>query len=344
MYVYGEHDADTLRDMGRVAETAYDAAIMADGHVGYVMPIGGVAAYENKVSPIGVGVDIACGNAAVKLDIPVTKIQPYLEELADEIANTIGFGMGAPTNTAPDAPKDHPLFGDDRWNAVPVQCRGNLQARARAQLGTVGGGNHFVDVFSDEEGSVWVGCHFGSRGLGFIIANGMILEAQGGRWRALNPKADWGRQILLSLNDDIIGLDYWDLMHLAGLYAYAGRDWVVEKVARILGGEIVARVHNNHNFAWEEEHDGKKLIVVRKGSTPAHTRSFIGGTMGNESVIMGALPYNRKTLDSTVHGSGRVMGRMQAKGKVEEGRVRPARPHLPRGDARCAWPGCASWW
>jgi tRNA-splicing ligase RtcB len=110
-------------------------------------------------------------------------------------------------------------------------------------------------------------------------------------------------------------------MHLAGAYAYAGRDWVCQRVARILGAEIMEEVHNHHNFAWRETHQGEELWVVRKGATPAFPgqKGFVGGTMGEKSVILEGVENAsaKHSLYSTVHGAGRVMGRMEAKGKTD---------------------------
>ena len=226
MKILGHHDDKTLQQLRAVAGRADHVALMADGHMGYVMPIGGVAAYRGRVSPIGVGVDIACGNAAIRTDLSAEAIRPHLGELADEIASTIGFGMGRPTNREDDAPTDHPLFHSNAWHAIPAAVRDALRERARSQLGTVGGGNHYVDVFSDESGAIWVGVHFGSRGLGFITAHGFVALAQGGEWRSLTPQrsADMNREVLLDL-DSPLGDAYWTAMSLAGEYAYAGREW-----------------------------------------------------------------------------------------------------------------------
>lgn len=333
MKIYGKHDEKTIAQLEDVARHAERVALMADGHLGYVMPIGGVAAYREKVSPIGVGVDIACGNAAIQTDLRADAIRPYLDDFADEIAATIGFGMGRPTNDHDDAPVDHPLFTSPAWDAIPdAGTREQLRDRARAQLGTVGGGNHYVDVFEDENGDVWVGVHFGSRGLGFIMAHGFVALAQGEPWKGLQPQkqAKMGEEVLLGL-DTPLGDAYWHAMTLAGDYAYAGREWVARTVTRILGGMEVDLVHNHHNFAWKEEHEGEEMIVVRKGATPAFPgqRGFVGGSMGDSSVILrGATNGDTKSqadaLFSTVHGAGRLMGRMQAKGKWKRGEcVRP---------------------
>ena len=316
--VFGKHDEQTLAQLADVASRAEKAALMADGHKGYVMPIGGVAAYRNAVSVVGVGFDIACGNAAIRTDLDIKEFdRSDLGALADEISSTVSFGVGR-SNKAEDAPVDHPLFSSDAWSLLPPVVRETLQDKARAQLGTVGSGNHYVDVFADELGRVWVGVHFGSRGLGHTIASGFLALAQERKWGDRVPE----REALLDLSMPI-GHDYWHLMNLAGEYAYAGREWVARKVVEVLGGTEQEMIHNHHNFAWTEEHDGEKLVVVRKGATPAFPgqRGFVGGSMGDNSVILEGSPQNSETqraaLYSTVHGAGRVMSRTQARGKTK---------------------------
>ena len=320
--VFGEHDDKTLAQLRDVASRADRAALMADGHLGYVMPIGGVAAYHDTVSVVGVGFDIACGNAAIRTDLTFEKnldVITRLPSIADEIQDAVSFGMGR-KNRANDAPIDHSLFGSPSWDAIPAHARDGLRAKARAQLGTVGSGNHYVDVFVDETGALWVGVHFGSRGFGHTVASGFLALSQGAKWGARVPE----REALLPLAMPL-GQDYWALMTLAGEYAYAGREWVARKVVSILGGRELELVHNHHNFAWREQHDGESVIVVRKGATPAFPgqTGFIGGSMGDDAVIVqGAMPKDsgveqlqHDALYSTVHGAGRVMSRTQAAGK-----------------------------
>jgi tRNA-splicing ligase RtcB len=342
MQIFGTHDDATRAQLAKVAERARWVALMADGHVGYVMPIGGVAAYGNAVSVVGVGFDIACGNAAIRTDKTVSdlgntgnQVARRLTNLADEIAETLSFGMGR-KNRADDAPTDDPLFEDAAWEAVPPKHRQALQVKARQQLGTVGSGNHYVDVFADEAGTLWVGVHFGSRGFGHTVASNFLALGQGAKWGERVPETE----VLLPL-DQPLGHDYWQLMELAGRYAYAGREWVARKVTSILGGREVELVHNHHNFAWKERHEGEELVVVRKGATPAFPGQlgFIGGSMGDDAVIVrGAVSSDvavtdmqRRALFSTVHGAGRVMSRTAAAGKrhrktgrvLSEGKVSP---------------------
>jgi len=321
--IFGQHDGKTLIQLEDVASRAEAAALMADGHLGYVMPIGGVAAYDEKVSVVGVGFDIACGNAAIRTDLRADQFtREEWERIADEIAATVSFGIGR-SNAADDSPVDHPLFESDAWSMLPKDANmPGLRTKARNQLGTVGSGNHYVDVFSDENGELWVGVHFGSRGLGHTIASGFLSVARGKKWGERVPETE----ALLDLKSPL-GDDYWQLMELAGEYAYAGREWVARKVVEILGGHERELVHNHHNFAWREQQliDGepREVVVVRKGATPAFPgqKGFIGGSMGDDAVIVqGAVnrpDEQAAAMYSTVHGAGRVMSRTQAAGKTK---------------------------
>ena len=331
--IFGEHDEATLAQLRDVASRAVRTALMADGHVGYIMPIGGVAAYREQVSVTGVGFDIACGNAAIRTNLKRDDLDD-LNAIADTIHQNLSFGIGR-KNTMPDAPVDHPLFESDARNALPGNVREELREKARSQLGTIGSGNHYVDVFEDETGTIWVGVHFGSRGFGHTVASGFLALAQGAKWGARVPE----REALLDLDSDL-GSRYWALMVLAGEYAYAGREWVARNVVEMLGGEELELVHNHHNFAWREVHGGEELIVVRKGATPAWPgqKSFVGGSMGDDSVILqgtvDADPIVRdrqeRAMFSTIHGAGRVMSRTQAAGRrrrngdvIKEGAISP---------------------
>ena len=318
---FGDPDKGTINQMINVGQNAEKTVLCADAHVGYIMPIGGVAAYRNKVSVAGVGFDISCGNCAVQTNLKLEEVQPYLERIADEIAASISFGVGR-SNKADDAPTDHALFESEAWDALPGKTiREALRQKARAQLGTVGSGNHYVDVFADENGDIWVGVHFGSRGLGHTIASGFMALYQNKPWDSRNVEIE----ALLDLDSEL-GKGYWALMNLSGEYAYAGREWVARKVVQMLGGKEKELVHNHHNFAWKEQHGAEEFVVVRKGATPAFAgqKGFVGGSMGDNAVILqGTVDGDPKTktmqeaaMFSTVHGAGRVMSRSQATGKV----------------------------
>jgi tRNA-splicing ligase RtcB len=313
--VFGTHDNRTIAQLNRCvsAERGARAVLCADGHVGYSMPIGGVVAYRRFISPSGVGYDIACGNLAARTDVRAADVGDW-GRLAGEIQRRISFGIGRANN---DPINEHSVF--DRIARSPVREQRGLLQLARQQLGTVGSGNHYVDLLEDEEGLVWIGVHFGSRGFGHRTATGFMRIAQGGSFDDGRGEGDMDAPPLLLALDAPGGQDYFEAMTIAGEYAYAGREAVVERVRRILGANITESVHNHHNFAWRETHDGEPRVVVRKGATPAFPgqRGFVGGSMGDTSVILEGVESSasRAALYSTIHGAGRVMSRTQAAGR-----------------------------
>jgi tRNA-splicing ligase RtcB len=304
--IWGTPDEGAVSQIKTCARTADKVALMADHHKGYAVPIGGVVAYRDSISPSGVGYDIACGNKAVLLDMPGTSLRADIKTIMDEVWTTISFGVGRRNAER----VDHSLFDSGAWKC---QAAAPLKEMARQQLGTVGSGNHYVDLFTDELDRVWIGVHFGSRGLGHKTATWFLKQAGAKDGMDVEP-------CVISAGSDL-GAQYIECMNLAGQFAYAGRDWVCGKVASILGAPIVEEVHNHHNFAWRETHDEEELWVVRKGATPAFPgqKGFVGGTMGETSVILEGVENEdaKYSLYSTVPGAGRVMGRMEAKGKVD---------------------------
>ena len=303
--VWGEPLPDAVAQAKTVAKRAESVALMADHHIGYAMPIGGVAAYGEHISPSGIGFDISCGNKAVLLDVAASEVRPFIKEIMDDIWTNISFGMGRKNKEE----VEHALFADDPAWDIPVVKK--LKGVAREQLGTVGSGNHYVDLFVDEQQRVWCGVHFGSRGLGHRIATHYVQAGGGKDGMNVEP-------VLLHI-DSGLGQEYIAAMKLAGRYAYAGRDWVCQKVAKILGARIVDEIHNHHNFAWLETHGEYEMWVVRKGATPAFPgqRCFVGGTMAEPAVILEGIDgaEAQAALYSTVHGAGRVMSRTRAAGK-----------------------------
>ncbi len=316
---FGPVDERSLRQL-ETCMKAGDAdygVLCADHHPGYSQPIGGGIAYEGYVSPSGVGYDIGCGNKAVMTDMTRADLDAAggIEPVMREIARRISFGMGVPAQEQ----VDHPVL--EKIEHSPFEPQRKLAGLARKQLGTVGSGNHYVNVFEDECGRVWVGVHFGSRGFGHKTASGFLAMAQGLGFgdRATEGEMD-SPPVLLEADSDV-GQAYVEAMQLAGEYAYAGRDVVVGKVLEILGAEAVHEVHNHHNFAWREEHFGRAYWVIRKGCTPARPgqEGFVGGSMGDESVILEGVAGEDavQSLFSTVHGAGRVMSRSQAAGRLK---------------------------
>jgi tRNA-splicing ligase RtcB len=261
------------------------------------MPIGGVIADEKQISISGVGFDIGCGNMAVRLDTPFSQIESRVGMIIKEVHNVISFGVGRSN----DERVEHDLFDDgDAWRESDME---SYRQKAVSQLGRVGSGNHYVDLLRDESGFVWIGVHFGSRGLGHTSAT-CYLKAAGGKDGMNVPPAGIGE-------DSEIGRRYIAAMQLAG------REWVIERVRKIIGGNVTDMVHDHHNYAWRETHGGKDLWVARKGATPAFAgqRGFIGGSMGDDAVIVEGVDSKeaKASLYSTVHGAGRLFGRNEAK-------------------------------
>jgi tRNA-splicing ligase RtcB len=303
--IFGRHDAATVDQMRNCMAVGNVVAgvICADGHLGYAQPVGGVIAYEKQISISGVGFDIGCGNMAVRLDTPYEAIADKVGSIIKDVARVISFGVGRSNEER----VEHQLFDDgEAWKESDMEA---YRQKAVAQLGTVGSGNHYVDLMRDEAGLVWIGVHFGSRGLGHTGAT-RYLKAAGGRDGMNVPPA-------VIDEDSELGRRYIAAMALAGRYSYAGREWVIERVRKILGGAVTDMVHNHHNYAWRETHDGRDLWVVRKGATPAFPgqRGFVGGSMGDDAVIIEGVdsPQARASLYSTVHGAGRLFGRKEAK-------------------------------
>jgi tRNA-splicing ligase RtcB (3'-phosphate/5'-hydroxy nucleic acid ligase) len=307
--IFGRHEESTIAQMRNCMSigNVVGGVICADGHLGYAQPVGGVVAYEKQISISGVGFDIGCGNMAVRLDTPYTAIEDRVGAIIKDVARVISFGIGRRNEER----VEHELFDDaEAWKESDMEF---YRQKAVGQLGTVGSGNHYVDLMRDEAGFVWIGVHFGSRGLGHTSST-RYLKAAGGKDGINVPPA-------VVDEDSEIGRRYIAAMELAGRYSYAGREWVVERVRQIIGGSVTDMVHNHHNYAWREKHviggEERDLWVVRKGATPAFPgqRGFVGGSMGDDAVILEGVDSAeaKASLYSTVHGAGRMFGRNEAK-------------------------------
>lgn len=320
--IFGEAEGKTIEQMKNcMTEDAVAGALMADNHYGYSMPVGGVIAYKDMISPSGVGYDVACGNLAVKTNINFNcdddpaSCKELIARWMDEIYSQISFGVGQKNGEI----VEHDVL--EKIREANFEPQRDLYALACQQLGTVGSGNHYVDLFLDSNNYLWIGVHFGSRGFGHKTASGFLAMANGGNFGDKAPGGEMDAPPTLFSTESGIGQAYIEAMNLAGEYAYAGREWVCDKVLSILGAKAVFQVHNHHNFAWPEKHFGEDVWVVRKGATPAFLgqRGFVGGSMGDISVILAGDYGNNDsgTLCSTVHGAGRVMSRTAAAGKFK---------------------------
>src|SRR5437016_7621131 len=206
--IFGEHDAATIKQIETCVATGGERGVLcADGHKGYAQPIGGVVVYKDKISLSGVGFDIACGNLDILTDARRAQIARKIDQIMDDVVREISFGIGRRSKTR----VEHELFDDPAWQIKPI---GDLKSMAAEQLGTVGGGNHYVDIFADEQDRIWVGVHFGSRGFGHKTAT-HFLKAAGGK-----DGMDVPPTVVKEKSE--IGHDYLTGMRLAGRYAYAG--------------------------------------------------------------------------------------------------------------------------
>lgn len=303
---------------------AVGAALMPDAHVGYGLPIGGVLAMEGRVVPYAVGVDIACRMKLSLLDLPVEGLETQVHQYKTALENGTRFGVGSEW----DKPRNHPVLDQD-WNVTRV-TRQNKD-KAWKQLGTSGSGNHFVEFgivtldTDDSELGLPAGCyvallsHSGSRGTGASVCSTYSGIAQ-----AQLPKSlkQFGRLAWLDL-DTQAGQEYWAAMNLMGDYAAANHDVIHKNVSKLIGGRIIAGVENHHNFAWKEVHNGREVIVHRKGATPAGpgVLGVIPGSMADPAYIVRG-KGNAESLHSASHGAGRCMSRTQALSKFNIKAVR----------------------
>jgi tRNA-splicing ligase RtcB len=320
--IFGNHEKDTLRQFEHclTVGNVVGGVLCADGHYGYSQPVGGVVVYDGQIAPSGVGYDIACGNKAVKTNLVYDDIKNNISKLMDHLEKEIPFGVGKKNAGR----VDHEVFDDERWDVfkeIGKHEHDQLKSLARKQLGTTGSGNHYVDILIDTKtNEVWVANHFGSRGLGHKTATGFLNLAKGLAFSDRAPGESMETPPTLLDLDSELGEMYFQAMELAGGYAYAGRDIVLDQVLDILGAESLVEVHNHHNYAWKENHFGKEYIVVRKGATPAFPGQlgFVGGSMGDISVILQGVESekSKNAFYSTVHGAGRIMSRTKAAGKM----------------------------
>lgn len=289
-------------------------ALMPDAHHGYGLPIGGVLATEGAVIPYGVGVDIGCRMCLSVFDISPDELHHREDYFTRELNEATLFGGGKEFTSS----TDHAVLDDPRFYEVPLLRQ--LQGRAAKQLGSSGSGNHFVefgiveitsadDVLKIAPGK-YLGLlsHSGSRALGANIAQHFTKVAK--EKRKLPGEA--GNLAWLLLQEEA-GLEYWMSMNLAGDYAAACHEVIHAKIARRLGRQPLRIVANHHNFAWKEMHEGREVIVHRKGATPAgkNVLGIIPGSMTAPGFIVKG-KGETASLQSASHGAGRQMSRTQA--------------------------------
>lgn len=304
-------------------------ALMPDAHLGYGLPVGGVLATEGAVIPWAVGVDIACRMRLSVYDVLPDLIEDRRDELTEVLLRNTNFGAGSRFKEG--RRPEHEVLEDPAWEATAF-LRG-LKDTGRAQLGTSGSGNHFVEwgifeALGEVEGEEAFGpgrrylallSHSGSRGAGFKIANRYSKIAKLRHPEMDKEVADLAWLDLASEE----GEEYWLSMQLAGRYASANHAVIHDKVSRALGEEVLTKVENHHNFAWSERVGGREAIVHRKGATPAGrgVMGVIPGSMGTPGYVVRGRGDER-SINSAAHGAGRRMSRTQAFKTLSEERWR----------------------
>lgn len=298
-------------------------ALMPDAHQGYGLPIGGVLATKNAVIPYGVGVDIGCRMCLSVFDMPVTSLDEKKEDFKKILINNTQFGTATFRK-----PKDHEIFEREEFSELSIVRE--MKQRAWQQIGSSGGGNHFVEFgiveilhpvteFNLAPGKyVAVLSHSGSRGLGANIARHYTDIAMDKC--KLPPEAK--HLAWLDLNSQE-GQEYWLAMNLAGDYASACHHQIHERMAIGLRETPLAMIENHHNFAWKEKDiHGNEIIVHRKGATPAGegVLGVIPGSMATPGYIVRGKGIV-DSINSASHGAGRTMSRTKAKQSILPGQV-----------------------
>ena len=275
-------------------------ALMPDGHLGYGLPIGGVLAAKDAVIPYGVGVDIGCRMCLSIYDIPISYLEGHKDKYVQMLQEHTKFGSYETHKTI----NDHEIFERTEFKDIPTVKK--LFKKAYQQLGSSGGGNHFVEFgiveVSDEENEFKVPIgkylgilsHSGSRGMGANIAKHYTKLAI--QQTPLPEEAKNLAWLDLNTHD---GQEYWLAMNLAGDYASACHHDIHKRLGKALGSKPLAMVENHHNFAWKEIVNGEELIVHRKGATPAQkgVLGIIPGSMTGQDLLFGEqemyIHYNR---------------------------------------------------
>uniref|UniRef100_UPI003216FE2A RtcB family protein n=1 Tax=uncultured Draconibacterium sp. TaxID=1573823 RepID=UPI003216FE2A len=299
-------------------------ALMADAHVGYGLPIGGVLATYNAVIPYGVGMDIGCRMCMSVFPTSPKKIKGERDRIKNILINETRFGLAEFKDLG-----DHEILERKEFNEIKFLR--SLQSKFAKQLGTSGHGNHFVDVgileidtFSEEvnllPGNYFaVLTHSGSRNFGAEVCKHYINIAK----QKLELTGEAARLAWLDLDSEE-GQEYWAAMQLAGDYSHANHRIIHNRLARALGEKPLTIIENHHNFAWKEKlAEGEELIIHRKGATPAAVGdiAIIPGTMASPAYIVSG-KGNEASLQSAAHGAGRLMSRNKAKATFTENHLK----------------------
>ena len=292
--------------------------IMPDCHQGYGMPIGGVLATKGVVIPNAVGVDIGCGMSAVQTslnDINISRLRTIIYGIRDLVP--LGFKHHKKARDPEHMPEGKSMKIDD----LPIVSR--EYNSALYQLGTLGGGNHFIEIQKGSDGFIWLMVHSGSRNIGKQVADHYNKLAMN-----LNDK--WGKseyrkwQLAYLPENSDEGIIYWNEMRFCIDFAFANRQLMIDNIISVFRNEFGEKIkfapliNIAHNYASREKHFGEQVIVHRKGATQAKKgqTGIIPGSQGTNSYIVRG-KGNRDSFESCSHGAGRVMGRKQAQRSLD---------------------------
>lgn len=295
-------------NLAELAVTFRHVALMPDCHVGYGMPIGGVIACERAVIPNAVGVDIGCGMTAVQTDLPVEEMRKNeIRDILNAVRRAVPVGF--------EHHKTEQKW--DGWRSAPEQSppvRQELDS-AKRQLGTLGGGNHFIEIQAGDDGLVWLMIHSGSRNFGLKVAE---------HYHDIAVRLCHKHQLELTSKDLAYlpadseeAKEYLAAMDFALRFARRNRELMMERFAEIVctswGCRTGQTINIHHNYCAEEKHFGRQVYVHRKGATSARPgeTGIIPGSMGTSSYIVRGRG-NQESFMSCSHGAGRQMGRNEA--------------------------------
>ena len=296
------------------------AALMADAHLGYGVPIGAVIATKGAIMPAAVGVDIGCGMIAAQTTLNASDLPDDLGPILSSMEKTIPAGVGRGHEQA--ARGGDVLYFMDRDPFTNVYGEGALMEKACSQMGTLGGGNHFVEVCLDETDTVWIVLHSGSRGIGNLLARKHIDGAKGlmEKYFIELPDPDLAYFVQGTPQFEAYMRD----LLWSQEYAFANRQEMMTAAQNALMGHLGSEGFNDfaiettinchHNYSEQENHFGENVWVTRKGAIRAREGDLgvIPGSMGTSSFIVRGLG-NPSSFYSASHGAGRAMSRTEAR-------------------------------
>ena len=305
-----------LENIARLPCVFHHVAAMADVHLGIGAAVGAVVATKGAVIPAAVGVDIGCGMAAVRLPFASVALDGKVADVRRAIERVIPVGFDGNREIAPSV---RAWPGWERFKGLHPKAQG-LFRKAMEQLGSLGGGNHFIELCLDTEDKVWVMLHSGSRHLGKSLADVHIAQAKGLMKRMPGRLRDPNLAYLTEGTPDYAA--YLRDLSFAQDYARQNRKTMLDRILAELAvflnhGEAIrteAEINCHHNYAAKETHFGQEVLVTRKGAVRAGRGELgiIPGSMGTKSYIVRGLG-NAEAFDSCSHGAGRRMSRHEAK-------------------------------